>query len=112
MGDGGPLGDGRSAGYLRTLGELYRRRLDEARADPPAWTAPVPVGSARLFEALPDTFTAADVVSAVDGVNVDLADVADWLARWVALGMAAEPDPGAFAKTGERPYRTDRGMLS
>ena len=98
--------------YRRTLAELYRARLAEARADPPAWDAPIPQGSARAFEALDDSFTAADLIAVVGPSVYGLDDAAGWLAGWVSLGMATEPEPGAFAKTGERPYRTDRGMLS
>ncbi|MGB3544051.1 hypothetical protein [Rubrivirga sp.] len=106
------MADGRSPGYDRVLGELYRARIEDARANPPTWDAPISQGSARVFEALEDEFAAADVVAVVDPSDYGLEDAADWLADWVARGMAAEPAPGAFAKTGERPYRTDQGMLS
>lgn len=104
--------DDRDDSYLRTLGELYRARLEAARANPPPWDGGIEQASARVFEALDETFGAAKLLNVVAPSTVALDEAAGYLAEWVALGMVAEPEPGAFAKTGERPYRTDRGMLS
>ena len=104
--------EGYPAGYLRTLAELYRARLDVARANPTAWDGGIEQASARIFEALGETFGAAELLDVVAPSTVALDEAAGYLAEWVALGMVVEPEPGAFVKTGERPYRTDRGMLN
>ena len=95
----------------RTRWEAYQARLEHAREFPKGWPYDIEQTSARLFEAVPERFTFADVQAAARYSRLTEEELRDYVLDWQAREMVTKAGE-AYVKTGHRPYRTDLGLLS
>ena len=95
----------------RARWEAYQARLEHAREFPKGWPYDIEQTSARLFEAVPERFTFADVQAAARHATLSEEELRGYVLDWQAREMVTKAGE-AYVKTGHRPYRTDLGMLS
>ena len=91
--------------------EAYQARLEHAREFPAGWPYDIEQTSARLFEAVSERFTFADVRAAARHTTLTKDELRSYVLDWQRREMLTKADE-AYVKTGHRPYRTDRGLLS
>ena len=104
-----PKGD--SEEYARERYEAYQVRLEHAREFPTGWPYEIEQTSARLFEAVPERFTFVDVQAVARHTTLTEDELCGYVLDWQRREMVTKAG-NAYVKTGHRPYRTDRGMLS
>ncbi|MGI9173770.1 MAG: hypothetical protein ACR2GR_00425 [Rhodothermales bacterium] len=91
--------------------EAYQARLEHAREFPNGWPYDIEQTSARLFEAVPERFTFADVQAAARRATLNEEELRGYVQDWQRREMMTKSGD-VYVKTGHRPYRTDLGMLS
>ena len=100
-----------SNGDIRARWEAYQERLEHGQEFPNGWSYDIEQTSARLFEAVPERFTFQDVQAAARHASLTEEELRGYVLDWQRREMVTKADK-AYVKTGYRPYRTDRGLLS